>query len=90
MPPPVKASHWHLPDADQLAHEPGVNPAQGLTEQEASLRTRHHGSNEIKGRPERSHGGQFIDQFKDSRVLVLMGAAVISGVIGDLIDTLAI
>lgn len=88
--PPVNASHWHLQDADQLANELGVNPAQGLTEQEASLRALHHGPNEIKGQPGRSLGGQFIDQFKDFMVLVLIGAAVISGVIGELIDTLAI
>ena len=82
--------HWHLQDAQDLANQHGVNPALGLHVDEASRRAEVHGPNEILGRPGRSLGGQFIDQFKDFMVLVLIGAAVISGVMGELIDTLAI
>ncbi|WP_114970183.1 cation-translocating P-type ATPase [Rhodoferax ferrireducens] len=88
--PPVAADHWHLHDAHELARRHGVDPGHGLHEDEASRRAQAHGPNEIQGRPGRSLWGQFLDQFKDFMVLVLIGAAVISGVIGDLIDTLAI
>lgn len=87
---PVAASHWHQRDAHELARLHGVDPAHGLHEEEASRRAKQHGPNEIQGRAGRSLAGQFIDQFKDFMILVLIGAAVISGVIGDLIDTLAI
>jgi Ca2+-transporting ATPase len=88
--PPVVAGHWHLRDAHELARQHGVDPAQGLQEKEASRRAEQHGPNEIQGRPNRSPWRQFIDQFKDFMVLVLIGAAVISGVMGDFVDTLAI
>ncbi|HEY5580969.1 MAG TPA: HAD-IC family P-type ATPase, partial [Rhodoferax sp.] len=88
--PPVTKDNWHLHDAQELARRHGVDPAHGLHEDEASRRAQQHGPNEIQGRPGRSLWGQFIDQFKDFMVLVLIAAAVISGVIGDLVDTLAI
>src|SRR5512133_234924 len=88
--PPVAKDHWHLHDAHELARRHGVDPAHGLHEDEASRRAQQHGPNEIQGRPGRGLWAQFIDQFKDFMVLVLIAAAVISGVIGDLVDTLAI
>jgi Ca2+-transporting ATPase len=88
--PPVAADHWHLHDANDLARRHGVDPAHGLHQDEVSRRAQQHGPNEIQGQPGRSLWGQFLDQFKDFMVLVLIGAAVISGVIGDLVDTLAI
>lgn len=89
-PPPSVNEHWHLRDAQELARQHGVDPAHGLHEEEANRRARHHGPNEIQGRPGRSLAAQLLDQFKDFMVLVLIAAAVISGVIGDLVDTAAI
>ena len=53
-------------------------------------RAQQHGPNEIRGRPPRSLLGLFFDQFKDFMILVLLLAAVISGVMGDVVDTVAI
>ena len=86
----VASDHWHLHDAHDLARRHGVDPQRGLPEEEAGRRAEQHGPNEIRGRPRRSLVGQFIDQFKDFMILVLIAAAVISGVMGDLVDTLAI
>ena len=88
--PQGATGHWHLQDVHELARQHGVDPAHGLREEEASRRAEQHGLNEIQGRPGRSLAGQFIDQFKDFMILVLIAAAVVSGVIGDLVDTLAI
>lgn len=88
--PEGTTGHWHLQDAHELARQHGVDPAHGLHEEEAGRRAEQHGPNEIQGRPGRSLAGQFVDQFKDFMVLVLIAAAVVSGVIGDLVDTLAI
>ncbi|MDP3616759.1 MAG: cation-transporting P-type ATPase, partial [Rhodoferax sp.] len=86
----LAGGHWHLQDAHELARQHGVDPAHGLLEEEASRRAVQHGPNEIRGQPGRGLARLFIDQFKDFMILVLIAAAVISGVIGDLIDTLAI
>jgi Ca2+-transporting ATPase len=83
-------THWHLRDAHELAQEHGVDPALGLDEAEAALRVLRHGPNEIAGGPQRTPLSLLIAQFKDFMILVLIGAAIVSGVIGDLIDTLAI
>jgi Ca2+-transporting ATPase len=88
--PGMAPEYWHLQDAHELARRHGVDPAHGLHDEEASRRAQQHGPNEIRGRPPRSLTALFLDQFKDFMILVLIAAAVISGVIGDLIDTLAI
>ncbi|MBA3057446.1 MAG: cation-translocating P-type ATPase [Gammaproteobacteria bacterium] len=87
---PVTKDNWHLHEAQELAREHGVDPQQGLPAIEAGLRAAQHGANEIRSLPGRSLLGQFIDQFKDFMILVLIGAAVISGFMGSLVDTLAI
>lgn len=84
------ARHWHLHDVDDLARKLGVDPQRGLTEAEAERRVTAQGLNLIEGRAGPSRLGLLIDQFKDFMVLVLLAAAVVSGVVGDWIDTLAI
>ncbi len=88
--PQVASGHWHLHDAHELARQHGVDPAHGLHPEEANRRAERHGPNEIQGQPGRGLAAQFLDQFRDFMILVLIVAAVISGVIGDLVDTLAI
>jgi len=86
----TQGTDWHLRDAQELAREHGVDPAHGLHEAEADLRAQKHGANELTSTARSSWPGLLADQFKDFMVLVLLAAAVVSGVIGELIDTLAI
>jgi Ca2+-transporting ATPase len=86
----TQGTDWHLRDAQELAREHGVDPAHGLHEAEADLRAQKHGANELTSTARNSWPGLLADQFKDFMVLVLLAAAVVSGVIGELIDTLAI
>lgn len=83
-------THWHLREAHDLAREHGVDPSLGLDEAEAALLALRHGPNEIAGAEQRTPLSLLLAQFKDFMIVVLIGAAVISGLIGDLIDTLAI
>ena len=87
-PPP---GNWHLRDAHALVREHGVDPATGLSEQQVSQRTQQYGANELPtSSSRRSLWSLVVDQFSDFMILVLIAAAVISGVIGDLVDTLVI
>lgn len=88
--PRTGADQWHLQDANELLRQHGVDPTSGLPEAEAARRTQDHGFNEIEGRAQRGVLGLLLDQFKDFMILVLIAAAVISGVVGEMIDTLAI
>jgi Ca2+-transporting ATPase len=81
---------WHLRDAHELAREHGVDPASGLQDHQVTQRTLQHGANELPTRGRRSLWSLVVDQFSDFMILVLIAAAVISGVIGELVDTLVI
>ena len=63
---------------------------QGLTSEEAQARLETHGPNELVEKKKKTPLMMFLDQFKDFMILVLIAAAVISGVIGEPADTAAI
>ncbi|ART54902.1 ATPase [Acidovorax carolinensis] len=86
----VTPSEAHLRSAQELAATYRVNPHTGLLDDEAAQRAHQHGANELQDHARRGPLALLADQFKDFMVLVLLGAAVISGVIGDLTDTLVI
>jgi Ca2+-transporting ATPase len=81
---------WHLRDAGELAREQGVDPAQGLHAHEVVQRALQHGPNALPSGASRSVWALLWEQFSDFMILVLLGAAVISGLVGDLVDTLVI
>jgi Ca2+-transporting ATPase len=81
---------WHLRDAVELAREHGVDPAQGLHAHDVAQRALQHGPNALPGGASRSVWALLWEQFSDFMILVLLGAAVISGLVGDLVDTLVI
>ena len=81
---------WHLRDAGELAREHGVDPALGLRDEQVSQRAEQHGANELAQSTGRGVLSLVVDQFRDFMILVLIGAAVISGLVGDLVDTAVI
>ena len=62
----------------------------GLTPEEARRRLERYGPNELIEKKRKSLWMMFLDQFKDFMILVLIAAAVVAGVIGDPVDTIAI
>ncbi len=81
---------WHQREVHELTDEHAVNPDQGLHPAEVDRRMGIHGPNEMPSAAKRSLLRLFAAQFTDFMVLVLLAAAVVSGLIGDLIDTIAI
>jgi Ca2+-transporting ATPase len=63
---------------------------QGLSRDEARKRREQYGPNELVEKKKKTALMMFLDQFKDFMILVLIAAAVISGVIGEPADTIAI
>ena len=86
----IGASDWHLRDAGDVAREHGVELHRGLHDDEAQRRAELHGPNELSEGARRGRWRLLMDQFTDFMILVLVGAAMLSGLIGDLLDTLAI
>jgi hypothetical protein len=74
----------------ELAREHGVDPEHGLPADEVAQRALQHGPNALPSTANRSIGALLLEQFSDFMILVLLGAAVVSGLVGDVVDTLVI
>ncbi len=88
--PPPHHSDWHLQDTDVLAQIHAVDMSNGLSADEAERRVAQHGPNELISTQNRTWLHLLLDQFKDFMVLVLLGAAVVAGLVGELTDTIVI
>jgi Ca2+-transporting ATPase len=81
---------WHTRKADTLLRELRTDPDSGLTSAESRERLRGLGANEIRHQRRRTPWRMFADQFTDFMILVLIAAAIVSGIVGDPSDTVAI
>jgi P-type Ca2+ transporter type 2C len=63
---------------------------QGLSSSEARQRLVAYGKNELQEKKKKPVWLQFLYQFKDFMILILLAAAVLSGIMGDKIDTIII
>ncbi|MBI4514641.1 MAG: cation-translocating P-type ATPase [Deltaproteobacteria bacterium] len=81
---------WHALSVAEVAARLQVDVGSGLSGDEAGRRALVHGPNEIPEQHRRSPYRMLLGQFTDFMILVLIGAAIISGAIGDAGDTLAI
>ncbi|MDO8653562.1 MAG: cation-translocating P-type ATPase [Undibacterium sp.] len=84
------ATAWHSLSAEQAAAKLKVDVTIGLPRQEANHRHARHGPNVIREKPPRPWWRMLLDQFSDFMILVLLAAAMVSGLIGDVRDSLAI
>ncbi|MGZ5135124.1 MAG: cation-translocating P-type ATPase, partial [Flavitalea sp.] len=80
---------WHQQDIQQT-FETLQTTANGLTSGEVASRLERKGYNEIVEKKKKTPLMMFLLQFKDFMIIVLIGAAVLAGVFGDVVDTVAI
>src|SRR4030043_1325098 len=80
---------WHQKDIENIIDELHSSP-HGLSGDEARKRLEKHGLNVLKEKKKKIPFMMFLDQFRDFMILVLIAAAIISGIIGELSDTIAI
>jgi len=81
---------WHQVSATEATRRLGVDPATGLSSEEAATRQAKYGPNRLKEIPPRSRWLLLLDQFNGILILVLIGAAVLAAAIGDLTDAAVI
>jgi Ca2+-transporting ATPase len=84
------SEQWHLQEVHALTQAHGVDPAHGLHLHQVNELARQFGANSLPTTDQRSFGSLVLEQFRDFMILVLLVAAVISGVVGDLVDSLVI
>jgi P-type Ca2+ transporter type 2C len=80
---------WHTKDTAAVAAELNTSSL-GLTSTESAERLAKYGLNELKEQPPKTPLKMLLEQFSDFMILVLLAAAVISGFVGEPVDTIAI
>jgi Ca2+-transporting ATPase len=77
---------WHSTPLDSILGQLGADSQQGLTAEEARRRLELHGYNELKKEAKASPFLLFINQFKNTLIIILAVATILSAIIGDLLD----
>ncbi len=80
---------WHQKDIKEV-FELLKSSSNGLSSEDAIERRHHYGPNELQEMKKKTLFMMFLEQFKDFMIMVLIAAAVISGIIGEIADTIAI
>jgi Ca2+-transporting ATPase len=80
---------WHQRTVDDAIGELNTS-FNGISSEEAQKRLLQYGPNELGEKQRKTALMMFLDQFRDFMILVLVAAALISGFIGELSDTIAI
>ncbi|HUX09883.1 MAG TPA: cation-transporting P-type ATPase, partial [Terriglobia bacterium] len=83
-------TQWYQIEPEAALKELGSNSATGLSEAEAARRLAEFGRNELVGGGIKSPWLIFLDQFKELMVVILIIAAVISALLRDYNDAIAI
>jgi Ca2+-transporting ATPase len=81
--------NWHRLSIAEVFELLGTN-RQGLSTNTAKEKLLKFGPNELQEGKKKSIVGMLLTQFKDLMILILLVAAIISGMIGDLTDTIVI
>ncbi len=81
---------WFSKSSNQVLKELDVNPATGLSSQEAQKRLEKYGENKLKVKPKKSLLALFFAQLNDMLIYVLLAAALITLVISEYVDAVII
>ncbi len=80
---------WHKLSINAIFELLGTNQ-QGLTASTAEDKLLQTGPNELEEGKKKSIAGILLSQFKDVMILILLAAAIVAGLVGDLTDTIVI
>ena len=83
-------TEWYKLSVEQALSEVGVTTEEGLTSAEAQRRLAQYGPNELQEKPGRSRLEIIWEQFANILTVLLILAAVVSMVLGDWIEAVAI
>ncbi|MFZ2361994.1 MAG: cation-translocating P-type ATPase [Anaerolineae bacterium] len=89
-PQPPGARLWHSLSSEEALERLNSAFNQGLSSQEAQRRLAQHGPNELTEAPRPGFWSRLLDQFKNFLVMILIVASVISLLLGDYVEALAI
>jgi P-type Ca2+ transporter type 2C len=85
-----KETDWHTLSVDDAVQKLETNLQTGLNASQITERKAHYGPNALPEKRRRSPWRMLLDQFSEFMIIVLIVAAIISGFIGDVGDTIFI
>jgi len=77
---------WHSMEMASLLGELDADPQRGLAAEEAQRRLEIYGYNELAAEEKTSPYTLFINQFKNTLIIILLVATVLSALVGELVD----
>lgn len=89
-PPSSSPPVWHAQDSASVLAQLAVRPESGLNSAELAQRLAQHGENRLAERPPRPAWLKFLDQFRSLLVLILLGAGLLAGAVGEVKDAVVI
>jgi Ca2+-transporting ATPase len=81
---------WHTVSAQEASRRLASEIPCGLTDAEAAKRRKRFGENAVREQPPRSIWSMIAAQLSDFLILVLLAAAILAGVVGELKDSIVI
>ncbi len=78
----MEEKKWFKLSRKETAEELQTDIDNGLPQEEVTKRYEKYGRNELKAKPKKTLIQKFIDQFKDFMIIVLIIAAIVSGIVG--------
>ncbi|MCO7174984.1 cation-translocating P-type ATPase [Sporolactobacillus kofuensis] len=82
--------NWFSTDVDDVLNEQNVDRKRGLSDDQVRTRLEKYGENKLIGKPKKSLFALFFSQLNDMLIYVLLGAAVITLLIGEYTDAIII
>jgi len=82
--------NWYNKGVNAVAEELSVDIGKGLSNDEAGKRIEKYGHNELKEKEKESIWVKILKQFKDFLVIILIVASIVSGLVGEISDSIVI
>ena len=81
---------WFNKTSQEILEELAVDPSKGLSSEEVEKRKEKYGLNKLNSKKQKSLLKMFFEQLNDILIYILLAAAIISGVLGEISDALII
>ena len=78
----MENKNWFSKEVKDVEKELETNLEKGLSSEEVSKKREKYGFNELKAKKKKTILQRFIDQFKDFSIIILIIAAIVSGIVG--------
>ncbi len=78
----LQDNKWYNKNLQEVEKALNTNIEKGLTSEEVKKRQEKYGLNELKAKKKKSLFQKFLEQFKDFSIIILIIAAIVSGIVG--------